>query len=137
MISPDEFDPQRIVEVLNRHRVEYVLVGGYAAQLYGARRPTYDTDITPSTTRDNLDRLAASLHELAAGIRVDGQPEGLPFDCSGESLRGVQMLNLRTSAGDLDLTFAPAAFPNGYEGPAAGCTGAHHRRHYRQSGRAR
>ena len=26
------------------------------------------------------------------------------------------MLNLRTSAGDLDLTFAPAAFPNGYDG---------------------
>jgi hypothetical protein len=47
---------------------------------------------------------------------VDGQPEGLPFDGSGESLRGVQMLNLRTSAGDLDLTFAPAAVPNGYEG---------------------
>jgi len=26
------------------------------------------------------------------------------------------MLNLRTPTGDLDLTFVPAGFPNGYEG---------------------
>ena len=95
--------------------MEYVLVGGYAAQLYGARRPTYDIDITPATTKENLERLSAALRELGAGIRIDDQPEGLPFDCSSESLRGVQMLNLRTAAGDLDLTFVPAGFPNGYE----------------------
>jgi hypothetical protein len=116
VISPDGFDPERIVEVLNHHQVKYVLVGGYAAQLYGARRPTYDIDITPATTQENLDRLSAALRELGAGIRVDDQAEGLPFDCSGESLRGMQMLNLRTSAGDLDLTFLPAGFPNGYDG---------------------
>src|ERR1700682_1017617 len=92
----DEFDPQRVVEVLNRHQVEYVLVGGYAAQLYGARRPTYDIDITPSTTLENLHRLSAALRELGAGIRVDDLAEGLPFDCSAESLRGTQILNLRT-----------------------------------------
>jgi hypothetical protein len=62
----DEFDPQRVVEVLNRHQVEYVLVGGYAAQLYGARRPTYDIDITPSTTLENLHRLSAALRETCA-----------------------------------------------------------------------
>jgi hypothetical protein len=112
----DEFDPRRIVEVLDRNQVEYVLIGGYAAQLYGARRPTYDIDITPSTTIENLNRLATALRELGAGIRVDELPEGLPFDCSGESLRGMQMLNLRTPVGDLDLTFVPAGFPNGYEG---------------------
>jgi hypothetical protein len=114
--AADGFDPRRIVKVLDRHHVEYVLVGGYAAQLYGARRPTYDIDITPSTTRENLDRPSAALRELSAGIRVDDQPEGLPFDCTGESLRGMQLLNLRTAAGDLDLTFVPAGFPNGYEG---------------------
>jgi len=112
----DEFDPLRVVEVLNRHQVEYVLVGGYAAQLYGARRPTYDIDITPSTTLENLHRLSAALRELGAGIRVDDLAEGLPFDCSAESLRGTRILNLRTPAGDLDLTFVPAGFPEGYEG---------------------
>lgn len=116
MTAADHFDPRRIVEVLDRHHVEYVLVGGYAAQLYGSRRPTNDIDITPSTTQENLERLSAALRELDAAMRVEDQPEGLPFDCTGESLRGMQLLNLRTAAGDLDLTFVPAGFPNGYDG---------------------
>jgi hypothetical protein len=112
----DAFDPKRIVETLNRHHVNYVLVGGYAAQLYGARRPTYDIDIAPSRALDNLQRLSKALRDLGAGIRVDGLDEGLPFDSSAQSLRGLQMLNLRTPVGDLDLTFAPAGFPDGYDG---------------------
>jgi hypothetical protein len=97
----DAFDPRRIVETLDRHHVDYVLVGGYAAQLYGARRPTYDIDITPSTALDNLQRLSRALRELGAGIRVDGLAEGLPFDSTAESLRGMQMLNLRTPLGEV------------------------------------
>jgi hypothetical protein len=112
----DLFDPERIVETLNRHQVDYVLVGGYAARLYGARRPTYDIDIAPSTALDNLHRLSEALRDLGAGIRVDGLDEGLPFDSSAESLRGINMLNLRTPMGDLDITFAPAGFPDGYDG---------------------
>lgn len=109
-----EFDPARIVEVLDRHGVLYVLIGGYAAQLYGASRPTNDLDIAPSNQLENLDRLARALRELQAGIRVDDADAGLPFSCTAESLRGMQMLNLRTAAGDLDLTFTPAGFGNGY-----------------------
>ncbi|HEX7323255.1 MAG TPA: hypothetical protein VF299_10050 [Mycobacterium sp.] len=109
-----------MVELLNRHQVRYVLVGGYAARLYGARRPTYDIDITPSTTRENLRRLSAALRELGAKIRVDDPPGGLAFDCTAESLRGMRMLNLRTPAGDLDLTFVPAGVPGGYQDLAAG-----------------
>jgi len=97
----DAFDPRRIVETLNRHHVDYVLIGGYAARLYGARRPTYDLDITPSTSLDNLHRLLMALRELDAGIRVDGLDERLPFDSSAESLQGMKILNLRTPAGAL------------------------------------
>ncbi|WP_204080053.1 hypothetical protein [Mycobacterium riyadhense] len=79
MTGNDGFDPGRIVETLGRHHVDYVLVGGYAAQLYGARRPTYDIDIAPSTALDNLQRLSRALRELGAGIRVDCLAEGLAF----------------------------------------------------------
>lgn len=114
-MSRPDFDAHTIVEVLDRHGVDYVLVGGYAANLYGAVRPTHDIDVTPATTAENLDRLALALRELKAGTRVDDLPGGLPFDPSAEALRGMKMLNLRTPHGDLDLTFQPAGFPHGYD----------------------
>lgn len=99
--------PAEILTVLDRHNVEYVLVGGFAAQLHGATKPTTDIDVTPATSHNNLGRLAAALRELKAGIRLDELPEPLPFDTSAEALAGMRTLNLRTPYGDLDLTFEP------------------------------
>ncbi|RBY79761.1 hypothetical protein DQ238_08910 [Geodermatophilus sp. TF02-6] len=104
-----------MLAVLERHDVEFVVVGGYAARLHGAARPTSDVDVTPRTTRDNLDRLASALRELGARIRSVANPDGFRFDVSGESLAGVRMLNLQTDHGDLDLAIRPAAFENGYD----------------------
>lgn len=101
------FQADQLLAVLDRHGVEYVLIGGYAATVHGARRPTQDVDITPAVTQENLSRLTAALRELRAGIRVDDMPEGLPFDTSAEALRGIRTLNLRTAYGDIDLTFEP------------------------------
>jgi hypothetical protein len=56
--------------VFDRHRVEYVIVGGVAANLHGATRPTGDLDALPRSTRENLDRVAGALRELAAFLRV-------------------------------------------------------------------
>ncbi len=100
--------------VLDRHHVEYVVVGGFAANVHGAVRPTKDIDVAPATTSQNLTRLADALRELKAGIRVDEMSEGLPFDTSAAALKGMAILNLRCQFGDLDLTFAPAGFPAGY-----------------------
>ena len=108
------FNPRALLAALDHHEVEYVVVGGYAANLHGAVRPTKDIDVAPATTTENLMRLVAALRELNAGIRVDELPDGLPFDTSAEALKGMTMLNLRTSFGDLDLTFSPAGFPGGY-----------------------
>lgn len=47
-------DRDRIIECLNRHRVEYLLVGGIGAQMHGAGRP-----------KENLDRLASAMRELS------------------------------------------------------------------------
>lgn len=94
--EPDEFaafDAEPIHAVLERHRVEYVIVCGYAARMHGSTRPTRDIEVTPATTVGNLDRLAAALRDLDACIRTDAVPEGLPFTASGESLIGQRMLN--------------------------------------------
>lgn len=108
------FDPERILEVLGRHGVEFVLIGGLAAVAHGSPLPTTDVDVTPDRDPANLDRLAAALRELDARIRTS-DPDGVVFPVDGPFLAAQpRMLNLTTSAGDLDLTFLPAAFDGGY-----------------------
>jgi hypothetical protein len=106
--QPEQFDTEPILAVLERHGVAYLVVGGYAARMRGSTRPTRDVDVTPATTRENLDRLAAALRELDAHVRTDAVPEGLPFSTSGEALAGHRMLNLQTRHGELNLTIRPA-----------------------------
>jgi hypothetical protein len=86
-------DLRRLIEVLDRHGVEYLLVGGAAATAHGAERPTDDADCVVSRGRENLDRLAAALRELKArrGLygtlgplsRVDAQRTPICADMRG------------------------------------------------------
>jgi hypothetical protein len=103
-----DFRPQELLRVLLDHRVHFVLIGGFAATLYGSAVPTFDVDITPETTRGNLERLSAALKALDARIRVEGIPEGVPFAHDAASLVGMSTLNLVTQHGDLDIAFHPA-----------------------------
>jgi predicted nucleotidyltransferase len=109
-----EFDPQEIFAALERHGVRFVVIGGVAAILHGASHVTTDVDIVPEEGRDNLARLSAALKELNARIRVVGEPEGIPFDHSAESLARVRIWNLVTDRGNLDLTFVPSG-TRGYD----------------------
>jgi hypothetical protein len=112
-----EFDPERMLETLHRHRVRFVVVGQYAAQLRGARRPTADLDVTPADDAHNLERLAAALRELEAKIRTDEEGRGtvaLPYD--GRLLASQETTwNLVTRFGNLDLVMRPSGSPDGYE----------------------
>lgn len=109
-----EFQPLAILEVLDRHDVVYVVVGGVAAVLHGAAHVTTDVDVVPEEGRRNLERLSDALRELGARIRVTGEPDGVPFDHSAESLARVRIWNLQTELGDLDITFEPSG-THGYE----------------------
>jgi hypothetical protein len=57
-------DIAAIVHALERHDVEYVVVGGIAAQAYGAQRPTKDFDCLINRTAENLENVAAALRDL-------------------------------------------------------------------------
>ncbi|MFT4287673.1 hypothetical protein [Nocardioides sp.] len=104
---PGELDLARLLGVLESHGVDYVLIGGLAAVVHGSPFPTEDADITPAVVPDNLSRLSEALRELAARIRTDAAPDGLPFDHDGESLVAARVWNLTTDAGDLDISFVP------------------------------
>lgn len=103
-----EFDPIALLDILNRHGVRYVVIGGFAAVAYGSPLPTSDIDITPDPELGNLARLSGALGEMDARLRVDGIPDGLPFAHNAQSLRDVSVLNLVTRLGELDLVVRPA-----------------------------
>lgn len=103
-----EFAFERILEVLARHGVRFVVVGAVAAIAQGSPLPTEDLDITPARDRENLERLAAALIELEATLRVEGQAEGVPFPFDAASLDRNEIWTLRTPHGDLDVVFVPA-----------------------------
>ncbi len=105
-----------ICRVLNDHEVEFVIIGGMAARLHDTGHTTVDVDICPSLDDANLSNLADALRELGARLRVEGDPAGVAFDPHPTMLRDVEMMNLITEEGPLDLCFAPAGFPNGFDG---------------------
>ncbi len=107
-MTHDVFDPVRLVRVLAEHDVHYVLIGAVAARLAGYPLATYDTDMTPERSRENLTRLAAALRALNARVFTASIPEGLPFDCSAQTLARADVWNLVTSAGRVNLLFKPA-----------------------------
>lgn len=108
MPEPAPFDPQAILRSLEQHGVEYILIGGLAATLHGSTYVTTDVDITPSSAKPNLERLACALDELDARLRAPDAPRGLAFDRSPAALARVSILNLTTRHGDLDIAFVPA-----------------------------
>ena len=59
-------DPRRLLDVLTRNNVDFILVGAVAAIAQGYPLNTKDIDITPSRTPDNLERLTTALRELDA-----------------------------------------------------------------------
>jgi hypothetical protein len=101
------FDP---LTILNKLRdVEYLVVGGFAAVLYGAPTITGDLDIMPLASGENIARIAGVLTDLHAvvreprstGRRLAVTAELLQQTAEGASPGG--QLRTRTAAGPLDI----------------------------------
>jgi hypothetical protein len=99
------FDPERIIRLLLRHKVDFVLVGGFAATLHGSTTVTSDLDICYSREAANLERLAAALREL--DVRLRGAPDDLPFKLDARSLRNGLNFTFRTVHGNFDCLGDP------------------------------
>jgi hypothetical protein len=109
MAKPDgpPHDLIRLIRVLDRHEVDYLLVGGAAARAYGAERLTEDADCVVGRERANLDRMAAALRELHARLRVAGMTDAearlLPTQIDSTSLERAGMSTWMTDAGPFDI----------------------------------
>lgn len=88
------FDPRKIIEALNRHKVEYITIGGFAATLYGCPEQTFDLDILYADTPVNRQRLLAALTDIEAQW---DEP------LSDAVLQRQPVFALNTKFGDLDI----------------------------------
>jgi hypothetical protein len=111
-VAEQTFDPRRLLAELQRHDVEFLVVGAIAAVAHGSPIPTLDLDVTPSDDPENHERLAKALRALHAKLRLpDGT--GLDFPIDPRFLAGNQPWTLLTRYGVLDLVFVPAG-TNGF-----------------------
>ena len=109
-------DTQGILRVLERHRVDFVIIGGIAAEIHDLPlAPTIDLDITPARGTGNLERLASAFDELEAGLlTVDEGGTWFPRHPL-ENWAQYDTLHLMTKHGPLDIVFAPDGARYGYD----------------------
>jgi predicted nucleotidyltransferase len=92
---------EHAVDLLTRHGVEFIIIGGQAEVLMGGGRTTFDVDVCYRRTADNLGRLAAALQELNPSLR--GAPRDLPFRIDAQSLALGSNFTFETRFGGFDL----------------------------------
>jgi hypothetical protein len=71
-VSPEEDALRRVVEMLDRHRIPYMLTGSVAASYHGRPRATHDADIVVDPDPSQLNAFVGELE--ASGFYVD--PDG-------------------------------------------------------------
>ena len=109
----------QVIEVLERHGVEYVVIGGSAVAAHDPGAvATQDLDAVVRRTDENLARAAAALEDLGAVLlHPDGTTSTFPRpftkDLFTPFLGGT--ITTMTDRGQLDLAFAIHAFPRGYD----------------------
>ncbi len=94
-----------ILEVLVRHRVDFIVVGGVAAVLEGAPISTFDLDIVYSRVNDNLGPLDQALRELGAIYR---DPAGRRIEPDVPRLATMRRHLLHTKYRPLDILLSIA-----------------------------
>ena len=96
---PNRF--KSLLEILAQADVQFILIGGVAANLHGSARATFDIDIVYARSMKNFAAITSALSPLAPYLR--GAPPGLPFRLDEKTLANGLNFTLTTALGDLDL----------------------------------
>jgi hypothetical protein len=94
-------DYDRVLPLLVHGSVEFIAVGGTAANIHGSARVTSDLDVLYRRTDANIRRLVSTLAPIHPYLR--GAPPGLPFQWDDAAIRSGVNFTLVTDGGDLDL----------------------------------
>ncbi len=108
--KPEPFDPYAILTALERERVTYILIGGFARVVQGTEELTNGLDLVPSLRSENLRRLGLALDDLDARLPNGTRPPALEHDLPAQAV-----LELRTDAGGLKIVPEPVGTRGGYD----------------------
>jgi hypothetical protein len=99
-VPPTAADISALLRVLTAHDVEFVVVGGVGAVIHGAPVSTFDLDIVPSRSAENVARLLTALNTLNARYR---DPAGRSILPDAPRLSGQGHSLFMTVSGPLDV----------------------------------
>lgn len=89
---------KQLLFLLNKHKVSYMLIGGYAVIYYGYQRNTTDMDIWLQPENENKNKLILALREFGIGDESLQLISGLDFNHTqffyfGEQPRRIDFIN--------------------------------------------
>ena len=90
-----------LLEVLDRHAVDVIVIGGIAGIVHGSAYPTYDVDFLYARDERNLERMAAALSEV--GVTLRGAPADLSFQTDSRSLAAGSNFTFESKLGNFDI----------------------------------
>lgn len=99
--KPSAAEFEKLLRALHGAGVDFIVIGGAAANVHGSARLTLDLDVVYARTGENIDRLVNALRPLEPYLR--GAPPGLPFRWDAETLRKGLNFTLSTTLGPIDL----------------------------------
>jgi predicted nucleotidyltransferase len=90
-----------LLELLNRHAVDFIVIGGIAGIVHGSAHPTFDFDVVYARDEQNLERMATALAEL--GVTLRGAPADLPFQIDTRILAAGCNFTFVSEYGSFDI----------------------------------
>lgn len=92
---------EKLLPLLVQGGIEFILIGGVAANIHGSGRLTYDVDVVYNRSKKNMEALVDCLKPYKPYLR--GAPPGLPFNLDLPTLRNGLNFTFITTLGDIDL----------------------------------
>jgi hypothetical protein len=118
-----KLDVEGLLTALVQHSIDFILIGGIAAQLLNLPVPaTIDVDIAPLRSKKNLERLSEFFEDVHAAL-LTADEDGTWFPRTPvENWAQYSTLHLITDFGLLDLVFEPEGTTSGYHDLLNGST---------------
>jgi hypothetical protein len=115
-MSELELDPLLLTTLatLQRHDVQFVLIGDVAEAIYNRGGFVSGIAIVPAAYGRNVERLIAALQGLDGEMGIAGTPTGDAVDWRRTDLRDLAPCSFMTSGADIDVNFEPAG-TRGYQ----------------------